>query len=612
MQPDVRGLTPYSGRVLAATLLLGAVSMTYLATTASAAAAQAAPASPGTSPTATSPAVDPAAAGARCAALGQSMTGRFANTTTHVVSTTLVGQGPVALPGGMGEPPRSVDAPAHCEVMAIAQERVAADGQHYAIRFHVRLPLDWNGKFFFQGGGGSNGELGDALGIYSTAAPPALAQGFTVVSQDSGHDNRLNNDPARGGVLVFGFDEKARANYGHASLPLVADAAKAIVKQFYDSPIRYSYFVGCSKGGEEGMAFAQKYPTEFDGIAASAPGMSLPRAAVEEAWDTQALASALDSPGKPSGDRPFTQLASAFSDADLALVRDAILGACDADDGVKDGIVGDFAQCTGTKVQPALNALRCSADKTASCLSAAQIAALARLMRGAQDSKGKSLYAAWAWDAGIGSPGWRMWKLGNADGRPPALNVILGGASLASDFTTPPTPVSADPQKLFQFLLGFDFDRDAPAIYATNAKFPRSAWEDISARSDDLSAFRAHHGKLMVPHGVSDPVFSVNDTLAWWHEVDKRNAGHADSFVRVFPVPGMNHCGGGAATDRYDVLASLTQWVEKGKAPESIPAATGPGSPWPNRTRPICAYPTVARYKGSGDIESAASFTCRK
>jgi feruloyl esterase len=495
--------------------------------------------------------------------------------------------------------------------MGIAQERVAADGQHYAIRFHVRMPIDWNGRFFFQGGGGSNGELGDAMGIYSAAARPALAQGFAVVSQDSGHDNRLNNDPARGGVLVFGFDEKARANYGHASLPLVADAAKAIIKQFYGLPIRYSYFVGCSKGGEEGMALAQKYPDEFDGISASAPGMSLPRAAVEEAWDTQALAAVLDAPGKPSSDRPFTQLASAFSDADLALVRDAVLNACDADDGVKDGIVGDFAQCTGAKVQPALNARRCSADKTASCLSGAQITALTRLMQGAQDSKGNALYAAWAWDAGIGSPGWRVWKLGNTDGRPPALNVILGGASLASDFTTPPTPVSADPQKLFQFLLGFDFDRDTPGIYATNAQFPHSAWEDISARSADLSAFRAHHGKLMVPHGVSDPVFSINDTLAWWHEVDKRSGGRADTFVRVFPVPGMNHCGGGAATDRYDVLASLTQWVEKDKAPESIPASTGPGSAWPNRTRPICAYPAVARYKGSGDIESAASFACR-
>ncbi len=540
------------------------------------------------------------------------MVGHFPDASTHVISATLNAQGPVALATPMGGPPHSVDAPAHCEVTGIAQERVAADGQHYAIRFHVRMPLDWNGRFFFQGGGGSNGELGDALGAYSAAAPPALVQGFAVVSQDSGHDNRLNNDPVRGGVLVFGFDEKARANYGHASLPLVADAAKALLKQFYASPIRYSYFVGCSKGGEEGMAFAQRYPDEFDGIAASAPGMSLPRAALEEAWDTQALASALDPPGKPMTGRPFAELASAFSDADLALVREAVLGACDADDGAKDGIVGAFAQCTNAKVQPALNALRCSANKADSCLAAAQIAAITRLMQGARDSKGRSLYSDWPWDAGIGAPGWRIWKLGNADARPPALNVILGGASLASDFTTPPTPLNADPQQLFQFLMNFDFDRDAPAIYATSAEFPHSAWEDISARSDDLSGFRARHGKLMVPHGVSDPVFSVNDTLAWWHAVDKRYSGHAASFVRVFPVPGMNHCGGGPATDRYDVLASLTQWVEKAKAPDSIPASAGPGSPWPNRTRPICAYPTVAKYQGRGDIDSAASFACNK
>jgi feruloyl esterase len=166
---------------------------------------------------------------------------------------------------------------------------------------------------------------------------------------------------------VFGFDAKARANYGHASLPLVADAAKALVKQFYGSPIRFSYFVGCSKGGEEGMAFAQRYPAEFDGIAASAPGMSLPRAAVEEAWDTQALASAIDSPGNPSTDRHLAELASTLSDADLALVRDAVLGACDADDGVKDGIVGDFSKCTTAKVQPALHALRKSGPSRASC-----------------------------------------------------------------------------------------------------------------------------------------------------------------------------------------------------------------------------------------------------
>jgi feruloyl esterase len=200
--------------------------------------------------------------------------------------------------------------------------------------------------------------------------------------------------------------------------------------------------------------------------------------------------------------------------------------------------------------------------------------------------------------------------LGSPDGRPPSLNVVLGGPALATVFTTPPTPLSADPRRALDFLLHFNFDRDAPKIYATQTDFPHSAWDDISARSTNLDAFRARHGRLIVPHGVSDPVFSINDTLAWWREVDQRVGGRAAQFVRVFPVPGMNHCGGGAATDTYDVLPVLMQWVEQGKAPESIIAHANPASPWPKRTRPLCAYPAIARYKGSGDIETATSFSC--
>jgi feruloyl esterase len=204
-----------------------------------------------------------------------------------------------------------------------------------------------------------------------------------------------------------------------------------------------------------------------------------------------------------------------------------------------------------------------------------------------------------------------MWKLGSPDGKPPALNVILGGASLASDFTTPPTPQRSDPAALFQFLMAFDFDRDAPKIYATDTQFPRSAWQDISARSADLAAFRARRGKLLVTHGVSDPVFSVNDTMAWWREVNERNGGAAEQFVRLFPVPGMTHCGGGEATDQFDVLAPLMEWVEQGRSPERIVAAANPHAPWPQRTRPLCPYPAVARYNGNGDIENAASFQCK-
>ena len=540
----------------------------------------------------------------RCTGLTKSASGVFRDSSTRLTSASVVLKGRVPV---TGLPPHKVEVPDHCEIQGIAQERGAANGQHYAIRFHLRLPAAWNGRFLFQGGGGSNGNLGDALGLYSSAAPPALLQGFAVVSQDSGHDNTLNNDPARGGTLVFGFDAQARANYGHASLPIVADAAKALIGKFYPARLRYSYFLGCSKGGNEGMALAQRYPQEFDGIVAAAPGMSLPRAAVAEAWDTQALAASVRTTGSPI---TLEQLASSFTDSDLRLVREAILDACDADDGLKDGIIGAFTRCTSAKVLPRLTALRCTDRKTDQCVSGGQITALTRIIRGAHDSAGHALYSDWPWDTGIAEPGWRSWKLGSPDGRPPSLNVVLGGPSLATVFTTPPTPLSADPQQALGFLLHFDFDRDAPKIYATQADFPHSAWDDISARSTNLDAFRARHGRMIVPQGVSDPVFSINDTLAWWREVDERVGGRAAQFVRVFPVPGMNHCGGGAATDTYDVLPILMQWVEQGKAPESILAHANPASPWPKRTRPLCAYPSIARYKGSGDTESAASFSC--
>jgi len=543
----------------------------------------------------------------RCLQLPQRMAGKFAAASTRLTSASIVEPTTIKT-GDAGGAPRSLQVPGHCEISGISQERTGTDGQHYAIRFHLRLPLEWNGRLLFQGGGGSNGVPGDALGVYSPAAPAALQQKFAVVSQDSGHDNTLNNDPARGGVLAFGFDAQARTNYGHASLPIVSAAAKAVIASMYSEPLRYSYFVGCSKGGEEGLALAQRYPAYFDGIAAGAPGMSLPRAAIEEAWDTQALASAVQ---PAAGSAPTIQaLASSFSDSDLMLVRDAVLRACDADDGLEDGIVGDFAKCTSERVLSVLRNQQCAAGQSNGCLRERQIEALTRMMAGARDRSGHPLYSDWPWDTGVAAPGWRVWKLGIEPG-PPSLNVILGGPALASVFTTPPTAVGADPRAALAFVLQFDFDRDAPRIYATNAQFVRSGWEDVSARSPDLAGFRARSGKLIVFHGVSDPVFSINDTLQWWREVDTRNNKQAAAFVRVFAVPGMTHCAGGAATDRFDVLAPLMQWVERGRAPETIVAQASPGSPWPKRTRPLCVYPAVARYKGSGDIDTAASFACR-
>jgi len=530
------------------------------------------------------------------------MKGKWPDATTQVLSASWHQAGEqVRTPMG----PAAL--PEHCEITAAMQDRVGRDHQHYAVRFHLRLPGNWNERFFFEGGGGTEGELGGAIGFVGPGAPPAIAQGYAVVSQDSGHDNATNSVAERGGAVAFGFDPVARANYGGASLKGVADAAKAVLREYYGRALQRSYFVGCSKGGQEGMAFAQRFPEEFDGIVAGAPGFSLPRAAVAEVWDTQAFASLVPADKRTSDPRA---LAGTFSDAQFAEVREAILGACDAEDGARDGITANFGACRWPQVKRELEKHQCSKGQSPGCLSEAQIDVLGRVLGGPKNSHGQSLYSDWPLDAGVGSAGWRVWKIGPAGGNVPSINVAMGGPALAEIFTTPPTAVRADLQSALEFAEQFNFDRDAAKIDATSPDFPRSAWDEIAARSPHLEAFRAHGGRMIVTQGASDPVFSLNDTLAWFREVDRIEHGQAARFVRVFPVPGMAHCGGGPATDQFDTFDALVAWVEKGQVPEQIPAKAGPGSPWPGRTRPLCPYPKIARYGGSGSLEEAANFHC--
>ena len=517
--------------------------------------------------------------------------------------------------GGM----KSQPLPAHCEITGILHERKGQDGENYAIRFHLRLPDDWNGRFLFEGGGGTDGNIGGALGMIKFGAPPAIAEGYAVVSDDAGHSNQINNDSARGGNVSFGLDAQARADYGHASLKATYDAAQAIIAGFYGRAPEHSYFAGCSKGGQEGLAFAERYPASFDGILAGAPGMSLPKAAIGHPWVVQGFAAVLGDIAKSK--IPVSRLADSISDSDLRLARRAILDACDADDGLKDGIVGAFSQCTNEKVIPELEQRMCRGGEAADCLIKTQIAAIERFYHGPHESKGNALYANFPWDGGLADTGWRAWTVGvaahgNGDGRtvmPPgglSIAVTMGAGALAEVFSTPPEILPPGPQAAFDYLLSYDFDKDPSAIFATSDKFPRSAWEDINSRSPDLDAFIKHGGKLLIYQGVSDPVFSINDTIAWLTEVKMRMNDRADDTVRLFPVPGMGHCMGGPATGDFDGFDALVNWVEKGRAPDRLKAGAGPGTPWPGRTRPLCAYPKIAVYQGSGDIERAENFVC--
>lgn len=505
---------------------------------------------------------------------------------------------------------RKFGLPAHCEVIAATPERQGANGQVYTIRLHLRMPVQWNERWVFQGGSGSNGEIGDAYGVLDAEGRTAIEQGYAVLTQDSGHDNARNSDPARNGELAFGFDPAARADYGRASLAPSANTGLNLVQRYYGRGPRYRYFFGCSKGGQEGLVFAQQHPEIFDGIVAAAPGMSLPRAALAQAWDTQAFGR-LQQQMAADGRFDAMRLPDTFNRAQLGRVRQAILDACDADDGLRDGIVGDIQACTDPKVRAKLAKAMCGAGNAApDCLRPDQVAALEASVAGPRDGQGRSLYARWFWPSGIDAEAWRVWKIGLEGNVVPSLNVVLGARALASVMTTPPLALPPHPQGMADYQMAFDFTRDAAKIDAVAPPFDRSAWQDAGARSTELGAFAKRGGKLLVPHGESDAVFSLADTIDWYDEVNRRAGGRAASFARVFPVPGMSHCGGGPATDTYDALGALVRWVEQGEAPDRIEARAGPATPWPGRTRPLCPYPKVPRYLGRGDVESAASFAC--
>ena len=506
--------------------------------------------------------------------------------------------------------------PEHCEILGKLRQHKGIDGQTYAIRFRLRLPTDWNGRFFYEGSGGANGDMGHTTGRIVNAPIQALGEGFAVVSQDSGHDNKANYNADRQGTIAFGFDPQARRDYGYASYEVVANTAKALIKAYYGRMPDRSYFVGCSNGGREGMIFAQRYPEVFDGIVAASPAFALPKPALAEIWDTQAFARLAGKMGLIGKDG-LPNINKTFSDKDLAIASNAITEACDALDGTKDGIIEAFEQCTTARVSPALAAKTCTGAKTDSCITEDQVETLKRIYGGVHKSDGTPLYASFPWDRGLGgksgdsyNQGWRIWKIGTYDNKVPSINVVLGGPAM-SVFTDEPKPLHDDATTYLTFELNYDLDKDSNAIYATNKTYTQSAWSVVSAQSTDLSAFKAHGGKMIVPHGASDPIFSINDTIAWWKKVNEAQGGKAADFVRVFPVPGMNHCSGGPATDEFDSLTAIMDWVEHGVAPDRIRAMAGPNTPWPGRTRPLCPYPQIAEYTGDGSIEDSSSFVCR-
>jgi len=504
--------------------------------------------------------------------------------------------------------------PAHCLVQGSVNERTGIDGQRYAIRFEMRLPVAaaWNQRFLHQMNGGNDGVVKPALGDLAVLAEDALQRGFAVLSSDGGHDG---DDPAHAsaGLLkgnLFGLDPQARRDYGYTASDALWPVAQALMASHYAQAPQRNYMAGCSNGGRQAMVAANRQAARYDGFLAGAPGFNLPKASLQHAWDLQSwrLANA--------------DIRQAFSAADLKLVADHVLARCDGLDQLVDGIVSDVKRCQGALH---LDQLRCqpgqAGNSGAGCLDERQLSALERAFGGAKNSRGEALYSDFPFDTGIAAPGWRAWKLQSsvpAWDRNPII-ATMGAGSLAYVFSTPPNRVAGTPAALLDSLLRFDFDRDAPKIFAAQPPYTESAMAFMTppdAANPTLAALRQRKGKLLIYHGSSDPVFSVNDSGRWVEKLQANlGASGAGDVARVFAVPGMGHCQGGPATDRFDALGALVNWVEKGQAPDRITASLSPQnkdvpSSWPaQRSRPLCPWPLVARYAG-GDVEAAASFRC--
>lgn len=497
------------------------------------------------------------------------------------------------------------DIAAHCLLVGKMYERVSPiDGQTYSIGFEMRLPTTWNQRFFYQANGGLDGNVVPATGAISGGGPltGALMQGFAVISSDAGHNAAQNPS--------FGLDPQARLDYGYQAVGKLTPMAKSVILAAYGHSPRHSYIGGCSNGGRHTMVAAARYADEYDGYLVGAPGFNLPKAAVASIYGGQQYASLAGGATIPAG--PFAglpDLSAGFTLADQQLVSRKVLERCDALDGVADGLVQATVAC-----QNAFNLDRdvptCAGAPDGSCLTQAQKEAVAKAFAGPRDSQQMPIYSNFPYDAGLAAGGTAFWDF--------VSPLILDSMAVGFVFQTPPVdPATFNP---IAYALMSNVQQLAAATYATDATYTESAQSFmVPPNATRLDAMRRNRGKMLVYHGVSDPIFSANDTANWYS-----NLNHSSQeAVRLYLVPGMNHCGDGPAADQFDLLTPLVRWVEQGQPPSDVVAsvrgAENPGganldlpSDWsPTRTRPLCPYPAIATYR-SGDIEEASSFVCRR
>jgi len=530
-----------------------------------------------------------AATGATLASCAD-LAGKLSHPDTTIAAVNAIAAGTVTV---AGKP-----VPAHCQVLGRMFQRTSSvDGKAYAIGFEMRLPLNWNGRFFYQANGGVDGSVVTALGPVGGGGPldNALNQGFAVISSDAGHG---------AATPFFGIDPQARLDYGYAAVGKLTPMAKALIRSAYGKAPDRSYIGGCSNGGRHAMVAAARYADQYDGVLAGNPGYRLPLAAIANIAGAKTYAALASTPG---------ELGTGFTQAERALVSNAVLGKCDALDGVADGLVQDTKAC-----QAAFDLNRdvptCGGARDGSCLSGAQKSGIAALFAGAKTETGATIYTSFPYDAGFATNGWASWKFTSP------IERDAGAVGLI--WSVPPEDAATFDGR--SFALNGNLATMLARVDATNAVYLESAMSFmVPPNASNLGTLKNRGAKMLVYHGTSDPIFSSDDTTAWYEALRSANGGDASNFARFFRVPGMNHCSGGPSTDQFDMLTPLVNWVEKGQAPDTVTAsARGSGNAggvnvdlpalWSaSRTRPLCAYPKVARYKGSGSVEDAASFSCQ-
>ena len=437
------------------------------------------------------------------------------------------------------------------------------------IRFAASLPTSWNGRFVMRGGGGYAGQQpvkggDDAL----------RDEGWVTASTDTGHD------AARYPLASFAYDNRdGEIDYAYRAVHLTAVEVKALVAEYYGRPADHDYWLGCSTGGRQGLMSAQRFPDDFDGIVAGAPVLDFTNTQIGGVWFSRAMRE------NPLGLEK------------IARVGEAIYAACDGLDGLEDGLIDDPRQC---RFDPRTDYPRCEGADRVDCLTEGQSETLAKIYGGVV-SRGEPYFPGQPLGAELGDPlgspasrtsGWGRWFVDPAGGTP--LLELFGVTFMRYMAFTRDDPDWS--------LERFDFDEDPYRMDAIRGI--------LDATDPDLTRFRDAGGRMITYHGWSDTALNPMMALNYYEGVLAETPDAAD-FYRLYMVPGMFHCAGGRGINTIDALPDLVAWVENGEAPDRLVGRRVDGDGQVLMTRPVCPYPEVARYTGSGDVADADSFVCR-